>query len=156
MVVKAAFKKWLSVLLAAIFAIPVFLNVFGVISMRVILTDSMIPVIQPGDIVVTANWIKPTLNDVAMYRQRDIDGTIKQDVVHRVITLNSQGEYQFKGDNNKSMDAISVPKSDVIGTVVLKLKGVGNLFTIGGMISVLAIVIGIWIVIRGIKKLRVK
>lgn len=156
MAIRTAFKKWLSVLLAAIFVIPVLLNIFGVISMRVILTDSMTPRIQPGDLVVTANWIKPTLNDVAMYKQRDINGVIKQEVVHRVITLNSKNEYQFKGDNNKSMDALSVPKDDVIGTVVLKLNGVGNLFTPGGLVSVLALIGGIWISIRGIKKLRDK
>ena len=154
MAIKNSVKKWLSVLLAAIFVIPVLLNLFGVISMRIVLTESMSPKIQPGDVVVSANWIKPTLNDIAIYHQRDILGNVKQDVVHRVITINMDKVYQFKGDHNKSMDALPVPQKDIVGTVVFKVPGVGNLFTFGGLIAVLAIVGGIWAVSLGLKKLK--
>lgn len=147
-------KRWLSVLLAAIFVVPVVLSLAGVISVRTVLTDSMSPKIEPGDIVVSANWIKPNLNDVAIYRQKSIDGTMAQDVVHRVITKTAQGEYQFKGDHNASMDALSVPSSDVVGAVVLKIPGLGNLFNFTGFIFLVLIVGGIWLLVYGIKKLR--
>jgi signal peptidase I len=154
MAIKNSLKKWLSVLLAAIFVIPVLLNLFGVISMRIVLTESMSPKIQPGDLVVSANWEKPTLNDVAIYHQRDILGNVKQDVVHRVITITAEKVYQFKGDHNKSMDALPVPEKDIVGTVVMKVPGVGNLFTVGGLIAVLAIAGGIWAISFGVKKLK--
>ena len=111
---------------------------------------------QPGDLVITANWIKPTLNDVALYKQRDTNGNIKQDVVHRVITLNSKNEYQFKGDNNESIDALSVPEADVVGKVAIKIPGVGNLYTPLGAVSVIAVIGGIWLMVVGIRRLRNK
>jgi len=154
MLKKINFKRWLSVLLAAIFVVPVVLSLFGVISIRNVLTDSMSPRIQPGDVVVSANWIKPSLNDVAIYHQKSIDGTMTQDVVHRVITRTAEGVYQFKGDHNATMDALSVPSSDVVGTVVLKIPGLGNLLNFTGFIFLVLIVGGIWLLVYGIKKLR--
>lgn len=151
---KINFKRWLSVLLAAIFVAPLLLSLFGVISIRNVLTDSMSPNIQPGDIVVSANWIKPTLNDVAIYHQKSIDGTMSQDVVHRVITKTAAGVYQFKGDHNATMDALSVPSSDVVGTVFLKIPGLGNLFNILGLIYTALVVGGIWLITYSVKKLR--
>ncbi len=154
MLKKINFKRWLSVLLAAIFVAPVVLSLFGVISIRNVLTDSMAPKIQPGDVVVSANWIKPTVGDTAIYHQKSIDGMMSQDVVHRVITLNSKNEYQFKGDHNATMDALPVPSSDVVGTVFLKIPGIGNLFNFTGFFLLMLIVGGIWLLVYGIKKLR--
>lgn len=151
---KINFKRWLSVLLAAIFVVPVALSLFGVISIRNVLTDSMAPKIQPGDLVVSANWIKPAPGDTAIYHQRTIDGHLQQDVVHRVITMNANHEYQFKGDNNASMDALTVPSSDVVGTVFLKIPGLGNLLNLTGLLIVALMAGGIWLVVFGIKKIR--
>lgn len=151
---KINFKRWLSVLLAAIFVVPVALSLFGVISIRNVLTDSMAPKIQPGDLVVSANWIKPAPGDTAIYHQRTIDGHLQQDVVHRVITMNANHEYQFKGDNNSSMDALNVPSSDVVGTVFLKIPGLGNLLNLTGLLIVALMAGGIWLVVFGIKKIR--
>jgi hypothetical protein len=77
-----------------------------------------------------------------------------QDVVHRVITISGSGEYQFKGDHNQSMDALSVPKADVVGPVVLKIPGLGNLLNFKGFIYLLLIVSGIWLIVYGINKIR--
>jgi len=154
MLKKINFKRWLSVLLAAIFVVPVVLSLFGVISIRNVLTDSMSPKIQPGDVVVSANWIKPTVGDTAIYRQKSFDGSMSQDVVHRVITLNANHEYQFKGDHNTSMDALPVPSSDVVGTVFLKIPGIGRLFNLAGLFLVALVVGGIWLVSYGIQKIR--
>jgi hypothetical protein len=52
------------------------------------------------------------------------------------------------------MDALSVPSSDVVGTVVLKIPGLGNLFNFTGFIFLVLIVGGIWLLVYGIKKLR--
>jgi signal peptidase I len=148
-----AVKRGLSILLATLLALPLLLSLFGVISVRSVLTNSMSPKIQPGDLVVSANWIKPTLGDVAIYHQRDFAGTIRQDVVHRVITIDALGEYQFKGDNNQSMDALSVPKDDVVGTVVLKLSLIGKFLNLLGLLTFGLIIGGIYLVGYGIRAL---
>jgi len=147
-------SRWLSGILAAILLVPAVLSLAGVITMRVVLTDSMEPKIYPGDLVVSANWVKPGLGETAIYHQKDITGTFRQDVVHRVITINANKEYQFKGDNNKSMDALSVPQSDIVGTVFMKLPGVGKLFTATGLLFLLLIIGGIVAMGYGIRALR--
>ena len=114
----------------------------------------MTPKIQPGDLVLSANWIKPTLGEVAIYHQRDLSGNIRADVVHRVITLDALGNYQFKGDNNQSMDALPVPKEDVIGTVILKIPFLGKLLNLFGLLILALVIGGIYLIGFGIRKLR--
>lgn len=154
MVKQTALKTGLSILLATLLAAPLLLSLIGVISVRSVLTESMTPKIQPGDLVVSANWIKPTLGEVAIYHQRDLSGNIRADVVHRVITLDALGNYQFKGDNNQSMDALPVPKEDVIGTVILKIPFLGKLLNLFGLLILALVIGGIYLIGFGIRKLR--
>lgn len=147
-------STWLPTVLAAIALAPLVLNLLGVISIRVVLSDSMSPTINKNDVVITANWIKPMPSDIGIYHQRNIDGDYVQDVVHRVVAIHSDGMYQFKGDNNKSQDALLVKSNDVSGTVISQLPGVGKLFSWIGLVVVLAIASGLWLVIYGIKRLR--
>ena len=140
--------------MAVSFAVPALLSIFGFISIRGVLSDSMAPKINIGDLVVSANWVTPTPGDAAIYRQRDVGGVIRQDVVHRVINISSSGEYQFKGDNNVSADALAVPKSDIIGTVFLKIPGVGSLLNTAGIFSILLFIGGVSLTLYGIKNLR--
>ena len=151
---KLNLKRWLSILLAVIFVVPAALSLTGVISIRAVLSDSMAPKINVGDVVVTANWQKPGLNEVAIYHQRDISGDVKQDVVHRVITISSAGEYQFKGDNNEAIDALTVDKKDIVGTVFMKVPFIGGLFTPVGLISLVLFIGGLYAVLLGIRKFR--
>ena len=153
---QTAFKRGLSIVLATLLAVPLLLSIFGVISVRSVLTDSMTPKIQPGDLVVSANWIRPTVGEIAIYHQRDFAGTIRQDVVHRVITLDAAGNYQFKGDNNQSIDALPVAKDDVVGTVFLKIPLIGKLLNPVGLIIVVLIVGGGYLIGYGIRTLRNK
>ena len=151
---KSAVRKWLSILLAAVFLLPAALSVFGVISIRAVLSDSMAPKINVGDVVVTANWLTPGLNEVGIYHQRDISGEVKQDVVHRVITISTAGEYQFKGDNNDSIDALVVAKKDIVGTVFMKVPFIGGLFTPIGILSIVLFVGGLYAVALGFRRFR--
>ena len=134
--------------------LPAVLSIFGVISIRAVLSDSMAPKINVGDVVVTANWQTPGLNEVAIYHQRDTSGAIKQDVVHRVITISSEGDYQFKGDNNESIDALVVDGEDIVGTVFMKVPMIGGLFTPVGIISIVLFAGGVYAVLLGIRKFR--
>jgi hypothetical protein len=114
----------------------------------------MAPKINVGDVVVTANWQRPGLDEVAIYHQRDTAGAIQQDVVHRVITISTEGDYQFKGDNNESIDALVVSREDIVGTVFMKVPMIGGLFTPLGIISLLLFAGGIYAVLLGIRKFR--
>ena len=140
--------------MAVSFAVPALLSIFGVISIRAVLSDSMSPKINVGDLVVSANWQTPLQGDVAIYHQRNLAGSIQQDVVHRVVTISEQGEYQFKGDNNTSIDALSVPKSDIVGTIFLKVPAIGSLLNAAGIFSLILLIGGIYLLIYGLKSIR--
>lgn len=116
----------------------------------------MAPKINVGDLVVSVNWLSPEVGDVAIYHERDINGDIRQDVVHRIITMTSDGQYQFKGDNNKSMDALSVPKSDIVGKIFLKIPAVGSLFNPVGIFFVMIFIGGLYVLVLGLNGLRKK
>ena len=67
----------------------------------VILTGSMKPAIDPGDVVIVrkaeAGDVK--IGDIIQYWRGDIF------IIHRVIDIKETGEFQTKGDNNISPDS---------------------------------------------------
>jgi len=148
------FLHWAPRVLAGLFVALAILIGTGLVNARVVLSDSMEPVFYKNDVVFGLSWIHPMPGDIAIYQERDINGKIQQDVVHRVITVSQAGEYLFKGDNNQSADALMVAKEDVRSTVVLSLPGVGSLLTpIGGVVAV-GVIGGVWALVYGIGTLR--
>ncbi len=118
-------------------------SLLGVISLRIVQTNSMQGTINQGDLVVSANWLKPNIGDIAIYHARDLQGKPTDDVVHRVIAGGSASGYTFQGDNNMSADPTSVAASDVLGVVNFWIPGPGKLasplilFVIISLIAVL-------------------
>ena len=90
----------------------------------VILTGSMNPVLEKGDIVVynkiEFNDIK--VNDIIVYSLGEIS------VIHRVHKITYQDNKQVlitKGDNNNSIDVSPVSEDQVLGKVLFKVKKIG-------------------------------
>ena len=102
-------------------------NLFGLISLRVVQTTSMQGTIEVGDLVVSQNWLKPQVGDIAVYRATDFFGEAQAMVVHRVIAGDQTDGYTFQGDNNQSADAQVVPAEDVVGVVSFWIPGVGGI-----------------------------
>ena len=102
-------------------------NLFGLISLRVVQTTSMQGTIEVGDLVVSQNWLKPQVGDIAVYRATDFFGEAQAMVVHRVIAGDQTDGYTFQGDNNQSADAQVVPADDVVGVVSFWIPGVGGI-----------------------------
>jgi signal peptidase I len=126
----------------------------GLVNARVVLSDSMEPVLFKNDVVFGLSWVTPQPGDIGIYERRDINGVVKQDVVHRVVTVSQAGEFLFKGDNNQSADALMVAKSDVKSTVVLSLPAIGSLLTPVGAVAVVGVIGGIWALVFGVKTLK--
>ena len=84
---------------------------------------SMLPSIEPGDLIIVKKQKEYLENDVITYK--DIDGNV---VTHRIIDINSDG-YQMKGDNNKFIDDRRIKSESVYGKVV------ANLFNAAGIIN---------------------
>ena len=148
------FLHWAPRVLAGLFVALAILIATGLVNARVVLSDSMEPVLFKNDVVFGLSWVTPQPGDLGIYQQRDINGVVQQDVVHRVVTVSEAGEYLFKGDNNQSADALMVAKSDVKSTVVLSLPGIGSLLTPVGALAIVGVIGGIWAVVFGVRTLK--
>lgn len=118
-------------------------NLFGLISLRVVQTASMQGTIEVGDLVVSQNWLKPEVGDIAIYQATDFSGVEQGQVVHRVIAGDQTDGYTFQGDNNQSADAQVVPAEDVVGVVSFWIPGVGgiaNPLVLAVLVSLIAVI----------------
>lgn len=90
----------------------------------VIVSGSMIPEIQIGDVVVINDTDNVKINDVIAFRR---DSSV---IVHRIIKeMNVKGTtmYQTKGDNNNVADAELVATKDIEGVMIGKVPFIGKI-----------------------------
>jgi signal peptidase len=88
----------------------------------VIVTGSMHPLIEPGDIILLKKTDSPPeKGDVIHFRQGGID------IAHRVIEVKGQAEKQYltKGDNNPSADTEPVKLEQIKGTLISVIPKLG-------------------------------
>lgn len=130
-----------------VYAVP---QVVGASQSYVVLSSSMSPTIQAGDVVVV-NDVSPSEiseGDVITFRSPGGDqstgGTDK--VTHRVIeVVHEDGERHFrtKGDANEEVDKQLVPPKNVIGRVGFAIPYIGHVITLvaGTTVQVALIVV---------------
>lgn len=97
-------------------------NAFNIIGFRTytVLSGSMKPKINPGDIVVVTNKANNKLkkDDIITFKEEN-------DVItHRIIDIKDNG-YITKGDNNNSIDSFIVYPENVIGKVLFHIPKIG-------------------------------
>ena len=95
----------------------------------IVLTDSMYPVIESGDLIIchTAEAEEIQVDDVISFYDPMGSGTSV--VTHRVMeVIVDDGEIQFrtKGDNNNAEDTALVPAENLIGTYKSRIPAVGH------------------------------
>ena len=106
-----------------IYAVP---GVIGAQYSFVVLSGSMSPAIEPGDVVIVADRDPTTIetNDVITFTR----GTEETPVTHRVMDIEAAGDglaFETKGDANSNVDASLVPGANVLGVVVLTIPYLG-------------------------------
>ena len=95
----------------------------------IVLTDSMTPAINSGDLIVDKT-VKPEevkVQDVISFFDPDGNGTSV--VTHRVVEiLNENGKLSFrtKGDYNNTEDITPVPAENLVGRYRFRIPGLGN------------------------------
>ena len=104
-------------------------SVGGIFPM-IVLTDSMYPVIQSGDLIIchTAEAEEIENGDVIVFYDPMGNGTTV--VTHRVLeVMEENGEISFrtKGDNNNAEDQVAVPGDKLLGTYEKRIPGAGNI-----------------------------
>ena len=92
-------------------------TVFG-FSAAVVVTGSMSPAIEPGDLVVCRRSADYAVGDVITFRSG------ASLVTHRIVCDTPDG-FTTKGDANNVADADSVPRGAVVGKVVFTVPKLG-------------------------------
>lgn len=90
----------------------------------VIVSGSMIPEIQIGDIVIANEVDSVKINDVIAFRKNS------NVIVHRIIkemNINGKVMYQTKGDNNNVADSELVDFNRIEGVIIGKIHYVGKI-----------------------------
>ena len=140
--------------LAAILVTFSVLSSTGYVKARVVLTGSMQPTINPGDIVLTApiSRVEPKIDDVAAYQARRFDGAPVGVFTHRIIDGDGKNGWILKGDNNPSPDIQEPTNSDILGVVIFVIPWLGNLLSKQVLFTVIPLVAGMWFLLDTLRK----
>ncbi len=92
----------------------------------IVLSNSMLPTIQIGDLVLDKTVDTDTLavGDIISFREGPT--TV---ITHRIVAINESGgtrQFTTKGDNNNVDDSNSVIQTDVEGKLISSIHNVGN------------------------------
>lgn len=96
----------------------------------IVLTDSMTPEIQSGDLIIchTVDSADVKVGDVISFY--DPDGNGQSVVTHRVVEVSTGAdgapEWTTKGDANNTNDQAKVPASKLVGAYQWRIPGLGN------------------------------
>ena len=125
---KKSLWKTLTVIGVSLCTILVALLVLtGMLQVLVVLSGSMQPTFQAGDVIVTMETPVHSLqvNDIITYWSPD---NMKSLVTHRIVTIIKDGQglaFQTKGDANEGVDQYVVSSDLVVGRMVLTVPYVG-------------------------------
>jgi signal peptidase I len=128
----------------------------GVIHAKVVLTDSMTPSIQPGDIVIEAplRGRIPEVGQVVTYIGKRIDGSPVAEFTHRVIGGDENTGFIVKGDNNAEPDVQQPKPEDISGIVLFVIPLLGKLLTAKNLINLALAGFGLWLIFDAIRDRR--
>ena len=140
--------------MVALFLVTSTLTFTKVIDTRVVLTGSMMPTINPGDIVFTApvSRISPKINDVVVYSGKRFDGSPVAPFAHRIIGGTPSEGFIMKGDANPESDVQRPKLSEIEGVVFFRAPFVGKLLQPQTMMLLLLSGFGIWLIIGAFRE----
>jgi signal peptidase I len=129
------------------------LSFAGITKARIVLTESMQPTINPGDIVLSLNpeRLPPKVGDVVTYTGRRFDGTAVASFTHRVMSGDAQSGFVMKGDNNPAPDTQQPTLADISGVVFYTIPLIGKLLTPRGLLVLVPSIFGLWLVIDALR-----
>jgi signal peptidase I len=129
------------------------LSFAGITKARIVLTESMQPTIDPGDIVLSLNpeRLPPKVGDIVTYTARRYDGTAVASFTHRVMSGDAQSGFVMKGDNNPAPDTQKPTLADISGVVFYTIPLIGKLLTPRGLLVLVPSIFGLWLVIDALR-----
>ena len=124
----------------------------GALQGRVVLTGSMKPKINPGDLVITKSikFANPKIGDIVLYSARDLQGKAVNTWAHRIIGGNSKDGFVIKGDANPAPDIGNPKLSDIQSVVLFRIPAIGQymsplvIILLGSGLIMLLFVFSLW------------
>ena len=145
--------RWFGYVLAFTLISFSILSFQGSVKARVVLTGSMAPTINPGDVILTTppTNIAPKVGSIVAYVGRRFDGTAVGVFSHRIIGGNAQTGFIVKGDNNPDPD-IQKPKiPDITGVVIFVIPLIGKFLTPKALMVLIPLIFGLWLIFDALK-----
>lgn len=132
------------------------LSATGVVKARVVLTGSMAPTINPGDVVLLASpsRLAPELGEVATYTARRFSGESVGLFTHRIIGGDAESGFIMKGDANAAPDVQRPKIADISGVVFFVIPFIGYLLSTKTLIVLLPLLVGFWFIADALKESR--
>ncbi len=145
--------KWTGYVSAAILLTFSFLSFTGTLKARIVLTGSMKPVINAGDVIITTSpsHKAPKKGDIIAYTARRFNGAAVATISHRIIGGDPIKGFIVKGDSNPSPDVQHPGLSDITGVVILIIPFIGNLLTPKALFLIVPSLFGFWLILDAMK-----
>ena len=147
------FARYIGVAFSIILLTFSMLSFGGLVKARIVLTNSMLPSISAGDIVLLANpdRMKPELGSVVSYTATRYDGSPVGVFTHRIIGGNETEGYIVKGDSNPSPDNQRPTSEDINGVLFFVIPFVGKLLSIKSLVFIIPGILGIWMILDSLR-----
>jgi len=128
----------------------------GNVKARIVLTGSMSPAINVGDVIVTVpiTQKEPQIDDVIAYQAKRFNGENVAVFSHRIIDGDIENGFIVKGDANKSPDPQKPKAADILGVVLFTIPFLGNLLTPKALFLLLPCAFGLWLIMDAMKNVE--
>ena len=145
--------KWSGYVSAAILLTFSFLSFTGTLKARIVLTGSMKPVINAGDVIITTSpsHKAPKKGDIIAYTARRFNGAAVATISHRIIGGDATKGFIVKGDSNPSPDVQHPGLGDITGVVIFIIPFIGNLLTPKALFLIVPSLFGFWLILDAMK-----
>ena len=132
------------------------LSFTGNVKARIVLTGSMAPAINVGDVILTLPIAKkaPQIDDVIAYQAKRFNGENVAVFSHRIIDGDIENGFIVKGDANKSPDPQKPKAEDILGVVFFVIPFIGNLLTPKALFLLLPCAFGLWLIMDAMKNVE--
>jgi signal peptidase I len=140
-------------ILAAILISFSALSFADVVKARIVLTESMKPSINSGDLILTVSpeRLTPKVGDVVSYTARRFDGAPVGTFSHRIIDGDPVSGFTLKGDNNPKPDVQRPTIADIDGVVIFVLPYLGLLLSPRALFIIIPSIFGFWLVMDALR-----
>ena len=128
----------------------------GVIKARIVLTGSMAPAINTGDIIITTplKYRNPAIGDVIAYQAKRFNGSPVGVFSHRIIGGDINKGFIVKGDSNKLPDSQKPTSNDILGVVIFVIPYIGNLLTPKALFLLVPTVFGFYLIMDAMRNVE--